>query len=190
VPRSPRVGSTLPDSGAPIAAVQDEAARAEDTDWPQILTLYNILRRISDNPMVRLNHAVATGMVDRLTPASVCSPRPGRSIFRNVTTCSDRAGDENFPLSDEPAGKEFPAPPDEDPHSAEDVSGYQVWADEGEMGRLEAFIVDETSWHIDYLDVKAGDWLRRRSVLVPTRWVKSISWGKHRVNLEQARTHI
>jgi predicted RNA polymerase sigma factor len=48
---------------AAIAAVHDEAARAEDTDWPQILALYELLRRMSDNPMVMLNHAVAVAMV-------------------------------------------------------------------------------------------------------------------------------
>lgn len=48
---------------AAIAAVHDEAARAEDTDWPQILALYGLLGRMSDNPMVRLNHAIAAAMV-------------------------------------------------------------------------------------------------------------------------------
>ena len=48
---------------AAIAAVHDEAARAEDTDWPQILALYDLLRRMSSNPMVMLNHAIATAMV-------------------------------------------------------------------------------------------------------------------------------
>jgi RNA polymerase sigma factor (sigma-70 family) len=48
---------------AAIAAVHDEAVRAEDTDWPQILTLYTLLERISDNPMVTLNRAVALSMV-------------------------------------------------------------------------------------------------------------------------------
>jgi RNA polymerase sigma factor (sigma-70 family) len=48
---------------AAIAAVHDEAPRAEDTDWPQILALYELLRRMSDNPMVLLNHAVAAAMV-------------------------------------------------------------------------------------------------------------------------------
>jgi RNA polymerase sigma factor (sigma-70 family) len=48
---------------AAIAAVHDEAARVEDTDWPQILALYDLLLRISDNPMVRLNHAIAAAMV-------------------------------------------------------------------------------------------------------------------------------
>jgi predicted RNA polymerase sigma factor len=49
---------------AAIAAVHDEAERVEDTDWPQIVALYEVLMRMSDNPMVALNHAVATAMVD------------------------------------------------------------------------------------------------------------------------------
>ena len=49
---------------AAIAAVHDEAARAEDTDWPQILALYDLLKRMSENPMVMLNHAIAAAMVD------------------------------------------------------------------------------------------------------------------------------
>lgn len=49
---------------AAIAAVHDEAARAEDTDWPQILALYTVLNGLSDNPMIALNHAIATAMVD------------------------------------------------------------------------------------------------------------------------------
>jgi predicted RNA polymerase sigma factor len=60
---------------AAIAAVHDEAARAEETDWPQILALYGVLEQMSDNPMVTLNHAIAVAMVhgpaaglERLSP--------------------------------------------------------------------------------------------------------------------------
>jgi predicted RNA polymerase sigma factor len=48
---------------AAIAAVHDEAERVEDTDWPQITGLYGLLERMSDNPMVTLNLAVARAMV-------------------------------------------------------------------------------------------------------------------------------
>ena len=49
---------------AAIAALHDEAARAQDTDWPQILALYAVLKGLSDNPMIALNHAIATAMTD------------------------------------------------------------------------------------------------------------------------------
>jgi predicted RNA polymerase sigma factor len=47
---------------AAINAVHDEAATVEETDWPQILALYGLLERMSDNPMVTLNRAVAAAM--------------------------------------------------------------------------------------------------------------------------------
>ena len=48
---------------AAIAALHDEAARVEDTDWPQILALYGLLERMSDNPMVSLSRVIAAAMV-------------------------------------------------------------------------------------------------------------------------------
>ena len=48
---------------AAVAALHDEAARVEDTDWPQIFALYGLLERMSDNPMVTLNRAIAAAMV-------------------------------------------------------------------------------------------------------------------------------
>jgi predicted RNA polymerase sigma factor len=49
---------------AAIAAVHDEAESADATDWPQILALYGLLERMTGNPMVTLNRAVAAAMVD------------------------------------------------------------------------------------------------------------------------------
>jgi predicted RNA polymerase sigma factor len=48
---------------AAIAAVHDEAARSEDTDWPQILALYELLNTLAPGPMVTLNRIVAVAMV-------------------------------------------------------------------------------------------------------------------------------
>jgi predicted RNA polymerase sigma factor len=48
---------------AAIAAVHDEAPTAADTDWPQILALYELLERLTPNPMVTLNRAVALANV-------------------------------------------------------------------------------------------------------------------------------
>jgi RNA polymerase sigma factor (sigma-70 family) len=49
---------------AAVAAVHDEAARVEDTDWREIAGLYGLLERITHNPLVALNRAVAVAMVD------------------------------------------------------------------------------------------------------------------------------
>ena len=49
---------------AAIAAVHAEAARAQDTDWPQILALYGLLATLAPGPVVALNEIVALAMVD------------------------------------------------------------------------------------------------------------------------------
>jgi RNA polymerase sigma factor (sigma-70 family) len=48
---------------AAIAALHDEAERVEGTDWPQILALYHVLQEFEENPMVKVNTAVAAAMV-------------------------------------------------------------------------------------------------------------------------------
>lgn len=66
---------------AAIAAVHDEAERVEATDWPQILALYELLKRVAPSPMVTLNHAIAAAMVHgpakglELLMALDCDPR-------------------------------------------------------------------------------------------------------------------
>jgi predicted RNA polymerase sigma factor len=69
---------------AAVAALHDEAATAEDTDWPQILALYDLLKRMSDNPLVALNHAVATAMVH--------GPATGLELLRGLETDGRLAG--------------------------------------------------------------------------------------------------
>jgi len=69
---------------AAIAAVHDEAVRAEDTDWPQILALYELLKRMSDNPMVTLNHAIAAAMVH--------GPSKGLELLRSLDSDARIAG--------------------------------------------------------------------------------------------------
>jgi RNA polymerase sigma-70 factor (ECF subfamily) len=54
---------------AAIASLHCQAARAEDTDWPQILRLYEFLERVQPSPIVSLNRAVAVAMVDGPQPA-------------------------------------------------------------------------------------------------------------------------
>lgn len=69
---------------AAIAAVHDEAARAEDTDWPQILALYGLLARMSDNPMVALNRTIAAAMVH--------GPRTGLELLEALDAGGRLAG--------------------------------------------------------------------------------------------------
>jgi RNA polymerase sigma factor (sigma-70 family) len=49
---------------AAIAALHADAPSAEETDWVQIVEWYDELTRLTDNPVVRLNRAVAVGEAD------------------------------------------------------------------------------------------------------------------------------
>ena len=61
---------------AAIAAIHAEAERAEDTDWPQIVVLYQILAKLDPSPVVTLNHAVALAMA--------CGPRAGLALLQTL----------------------------------------------------------------------------------------------------------
>jgi RNA polymerase sigma factor (sigma-70 family) len=69
---------------AAIAAVHDEAPRAVDTDWRQILALYDVLASLADNPMVALSRAVALAMVE--------GPRAGLAALEPLDADTRLAG--------------------------------------------------------------------------------------------------
>jgi RNA polymerase sigma-70 factor, ECF subfamily len=66
---------------AAIAAVHCQAARAEDTDWPQIVRLYDALERVQPSAIVSLNRAVAIAMVD--------GARPALALINNLAASGD-----------------------------------------------------------------------------------------------------
>src|SRR5690606_34152163 len=69
---------------AAIAALHDEAATAEDTDWPQILALYGLRERLAPSPAVTLNRAVALAMVE--------GPEAGLALVDDLATDDRLAG--------------------------------------------------------------------------------------------------
>ena len=77
---------------AAIAAVHDEAATADATDWPEIVALYSLLAQIAPNPMVALNQAVAISMVDGPGPASSDSTPSPTTIGSRAATGSTPSG--------------------------------------------------------------------------------------------------
>jgi RNA polymerase sigma-70 factor (ECF subfamily) len=63
---------------AAIAALHCQATRAEDTDWPQIVRLYDVLERVQPSPVVSLNRAAALAMVQ--------GPRPALALIDALAT--------------------------------------------------------------------------------------------------------
>jgi uncharacterized protein YrrD len=151
----------------------------EQPDWVRKTFRVNLMKeQVRDSPEV-----------DTEKPVSRQQEIAMREYFGWRT---DWADSEFGSFSSLPAGREYPMHTKEDSHlrSVWQLTGYEVWATDSEIGRLEGFIVDDASWHLGYLDVKAGDWLHNRPVLVPTSSVTFVSWADHRVNLRQARERI
>ena len=100
----------LEDAGgqAAIAAVHYEAATMADTDWPQILSLYDLLERFAPNPFTTLNRAVAVGMVHgpeaglRVLAELATDKRMARHhrLLATRAHLRERAGDESAAAAD------------------------------------------------------------------------------------------
>jgi RNA polymerase sigma-70 factor (ECF subfamily) len=69
---------------AAIAALHCQAARPDETDWPQIVQLYDLLERLQPSPIVSLNRAVAVAMVD--------GPRPALALIDALAAGGDLDG--------------------------------------------------------------------------------------------------
>jgi hypothetical protein len=97
-----------------------------------------------------------------------------------------------FPFRSIRTQLKYPLHTKEDPHlrSALSVLGYDVSAIDGPMGQLEDFIVEKATWHLNYIVVRAGDWLCEYPLVVSTRWVKSVLWDTHHIYLDHAREEL
>jgi sporulation protein YlmC with PRC-barrel domain len=84
-------------------------------------------------------------------------------------------GDQTFTGEDQ---ADLPEPPAGDQHlrSTGKTAGYTIKAADGSIGEVQDFIVDDTSWQIDYLVVDTGSWLPGKKVLISPQWITNIDW--------------
>lgn len=67
---------------------------------------------------------------------------------------------------------------DNDPNlrSTDKVTGYNIKATDGNIGDVEDFIIDESTWKIDFMLVDTGNWFPGKKVLISPKWIKEVSW--------------
>lgn len=70
------------------------------------------------------------------------------------------------------------------------VKGYHLRATDGEIGHVQDFIADDTSWAIRYLIVDTSNWLGGRHVLVAPAWVREVSWDQATVDVTITREAV
>lgn len=79
-----------------------------------------------------------------------------------------------------------------DPHlcSTDNVSGYHIQAEDGEIGHVEDFIIDDETWAIRYLVIDTKNWWSGKKVLVSPQWIERVSWSESKVFINLSRETI
>ena len=79
-----------------------------------------------------------------------------------------------------------------DPHlrSCAHVQGYHIEAQDGDIGHVHGFLVDDRSWAIRYLIVDTSNWWMGRKVVVAPSWISAIRWEDRKVAVDLARERI
>jgi hypothetical protein len=72
-----------------------------------------------------------------------------------------------------------------DPHlrSTRAIQGYRIRATDGDIGRVDDFIVDDDAWVIRYVVVDTGGLFSSKKVLVSPEWIEKVSWSEHSVHV-------
>ena len=80
----------------------------------------------------------------------------------------------------------------DDPHlrSCKDVTGYHIKAQDGEIGHVQGWIVDEQSWALRYLVIDTSNWWIGHKVLVAPPWIREVSWSDRVVVTDMTREAI
>jgi sporulation protein YlmC with PRC-barrel domain len=74
--------------------------------------------------------------------------------------------------------------------STNDVSGHHIQANDGEIGHVEDFIIDDETWAIRYLVVDTKNWWKGKKVLVSPQWIERVSWDESKVFINLSREAI
>lgn len=74
--------------------------------------------------------------------------------------------------------------------SCAEVTGYHIQAEDGEIGHVEDFIIDDETWEIRYLIVNTSNWWAGKQVLISPLWIESVSWAQRKVMIDLTRQAI
>jgi hypothetical protein len=74
--------------------------------------------------------------------------------------------------------------------STEAVTGYSIEATDGEIGHVDGFILDDTTWAIRYMEIATRNWWPGKKVLVSPAWIRRVSWTDSTVYVGLSREAI
>jgi hypothetical protein len=74
--------------------------------------------------------------------------------------------------------------------STQEVTNYYIEANDGDIGHVHDFLVDDENWTIRYVVVDTRNWWPGKKVLVSPEWIRSVSWTDSRVYVDLLRDTI
>lgn len=101
------------------------------------------------------------------------------------------------PIGAPPAPRPIPLPAvpprePEHPHlrSSDEVCGYHIAARDGEIGKVEDFVIDDSDWSIAYVAIDTRRWLPGRTVLISPAWITAVDWPGRSITVDLDRDGI
>jgi hypothetical protein len=74
--------------------------------------------------------------------------------------------------------------------SAKEVMGYNIAANDGDIGHVENFFASDENWHIHYMMIDTRNWLPGRKVLISPKWATRVSWSEGKVHVDMTSEQI
>ena len=112
---------------------------------------------------------------DAAFPATLSLPPAVKSQIAAAATARQREKEESS---------------DERLRSASEVNGYNIAAEDGEIGHVDDFIIDDHDWSIRFIVIKTGGWLSGRKTIIAPRLIERISWEESKIFVNLTRDQI
>jgi len=81
---------------------------------------------------------------------------------------------------------------DDNPHlrSTHEVTGYDIHATDGDIGKVVDFIIDDSTWKIHFLVVETGNWFLGKKVVISPQWIKDVKWQEQKVTINHSMDEV
>lgn len=153
-------------------------------DWANEVFPVNLTKeQIKNSPDINTEKPVSKQQEDQLYAYYPWGRDPyehGAGIFGAMPS---ELYNEEVPLGTTPVTEKASDQENNDQHlrSTEKVTGYSILATDGDIGKVDDYIIDESSWKIKFFVVDAGSWLNSKKVLLSTQMIKEVNWDESTV---------
>ncbi len=74
--------------------------------------------------------------------------------------------------------------------STERITGYHIYASDGQIGHVNDFIIEDESWQVLYIVIDTANWLGGKKILVSVKHCKEINWEKSQIQIDISKDAV